>query len=184
MARTLPIGTAQLTTSCAAPAAPARRCSATARCRGDRKNRRAGSRAIDSYARLRAVVDIVTEADDGEHPAAGADQSPCGSRAVPAWTIMLPFRSAASSPVITPPVVGAAGIACRGEHHCYRRATAPLQLGMRSKITGGGGVQQAAERRHQAGQQRLGFGVAEPGVELDHPDTRPRSVPGRRTAVR
>ena len=48
----------------------------------------------------------------------------------------------------------------------------------------GGGPQQLAERGAEPGEDDLGLGVAEAGVELDDPRARGRSGPGRRRARR
>jgi beta-fructofuranosidase len=118
-----------------------------------------------------SCLDILAEPDDRKHPPPGADQ-----------VALLIERGAGMNH-------RAAVSRCRletsdhltrcwrtrvtrsGEDDGHCRTTVPVQLGMRSKITGCRGVQHTSEGRCQAGQQRLGLGIAEPCVELDHPNT-------------
>ena len=76
---------------------------------------------------------------------------------------------------VVEPVDGVAGArACRGSRAAATTTVTaarsrPAQRPMLGERAGGRGLQQAAQRGLQPGQHHLGLGVAEPGVELDHP---------------
>lgn len=116
-------------------------------------------------------LDVLAEPDHRKYPAPGADQV----------ALLIERRPGVDDRAAVPGCRIDTGdhatrhrstrITSSGEDDRHRSIAAPLQLRMRSKIAGSGGVEESTEWRCQAGQQGLGLGVAEPCVELDHPNT-------------
>ena len=118
-----------------------------------------------------SCLDILTEPDDRKHPATRADQVALlieRSAGMNHRAALLRRRLDTSD---HPARCRRTRITRSGEDDGHCRTTVPLQFGLRSKITSCSGVQHTSEGRCEAGQQRLGLGIAEPCVEFDHPDT-------------
>ncbi len=63
---------------------------------------------------------------------------------------------------------GGRGVACACEHQRHRPVVGPIQLGAVEPARARGGQQQLQQVRAQAWEHRLGLGVAEAHVELEH----------------
>ena len=89
--------------------------------------------------------------------------------AVPAWVTSAIARAAASRPVITSPLDERLGIAGRGQHHGHRPVLGEVRLACRPGRPARGTAEQSSSRsRAQPRQHRLGLGIAEAAVELEH----------------
>ena len=164
MARTLPI-----THGCTARSSSYGR--RGARCRYGRRNPAGRSCRSPAYACVPGLVEVGAGADHREHPPPLLISRPSGSSAVPAW-----MTSAPSAGRVVQPADHPAGDR-RGRDSSPRPAPPPpprrrdhSSSRLVGQAAGRRRVQQPAQRGGQPGQQRLGLRVAEPGVELDHPD--------------
>ena len=108
-------------------------------------------------------------ADHRQHPAAGADHLAVRVQAGAGVDDHGAVRGALLQTTDHPPGHRGRRVVLRGQHHRHRRTLRPLQRRVLGQRPGRRGVQQATEGGLQPGQQRLGLGITEPGVELDHP---------------